>query len=283
MTYSDFYVCDDHPMYVQRWGSAGSARRVVLVHGGVHTGVCGTSRPNGQPGWAQFLAEQGWAAYVIDWPGVGRSTGTGTLLESTADHVVAALAALVREIGPALLIGHSIGAALCAKVMEFAPEHVTGLVSIAPAPHGNVDHGPPRAPLPNDQAILFDEAAMQAFFCNAPRFPIEAIEQYRRSLCGMSPGVMNALGAGSLRSDLLIEDPASVSAIPKLIVAGDNDQLVVSSMSMAIAASLGAPHITVGKDWDLNGFGHMIPIEHGSEEILMRCLDWFEAAAKARL
>jgi hypothetical protein len=51
--------------------------------------------------------------------------------------------------------------------------------------------------------------------------------------------------------------------------------------STAVAESLGAPHISVGKDWGLSGFGHMIPIESGSEEILKRCLDWFANAGRA--
>jgi len=94
---SEFFVSDEHPMYVQRWSPAkddpglSSSMRVVLVHGGVHTGVCWTSRPDGRFGWAQFLAEQGWTVYVVDWPGVGRSSGTGTLLQSTAGQIVAAL------------------------------------------------------------------------------------------------------------------------------------------------------------------------------------------------
>jgi hypothetical protein len=63
-----------------------------------------------------------------------------------------------------------------------------------------------------------------------------------------------------------------------LVVAGDNDQLVTHQMSSTVAESLGARHIAVGKDWGLSGFGHMIPIENGSEEILKRCLDWFADA-----
>jgi hypothetical protein len=64
-------------------------------------------------------------------------------------------------------------------------------------------------------------------------------------------------------------------------VAGDNDQLVTHERLTAVAESLGAPHISVGKDWGLSGFGHMIPIENGSEEILKRCLDWFANAGRA--
>ena len=271
-------------MYVQRWGptkedpTRSSSMRVVLVHGGVHTGICWTARPDGQPGWAQYLAEHGWTAFVVDWPGVGRSAGTGTLLQSTAEHIVSALAELVRDIGPALLIGHSFGAAIAAKVMDVASKHVTGLVSIAPAPHGNIPGN--RPPLPADKAITFDEDAMRRFFCNASRFPKDSIDQYRRSLCSMSPGVFNAAASANGSRDLVIDDFANIASIPKLVVAGDNDQLVTAPRSLAVAKSLGAPHITVGKDWGLPGFSHMIPIENDSEEILKRRLDWFADAGQ---
>jgi pimeloyl-ACP methyl ester carboxylesterase len=284
MPFSEFFVSDEHPMYVQRWGSTkddpalASSQRVVLIHGGVHTGVCWTTRPDGQPGWAQYLAGHGWTAYVVDWPGVGRSAGTGTLLQSKAEHIVTALVTLVREIGPALLVGHSFGAAIAAKVMEVASKHVTGLISIAPAPHGNIANN--RPPLPGDQPIVFDEDSMQRFFCSAPNFPKDSIDSYRRSLCSMSPGVFNAAASSNGSRAFVIEDFASISSIPKLVVAGDNDQLVTDLRSSMVAESLKAPHIVVGRDWGLSGFGHMIPIENGSEEILKRCLDWFADARR---
>ena len=284
--FSEFFISDEHPMYVQRWSprkddpTLSSLHRVILVHGGVHTGVCWTSRPDGQPGWAQYLAENGWTAFVVDWPGIGRSAGTGTLLQSKAEHIVTALAALARGIGPALLIGHSFGAAIAAKVMEVASKHVTGLISIAPAPHGNISNS--RPPLPDDKPITFNEDAMRRFFCNAPNFSKDSIDNYRRSLCSMSPGVFNAAASSNGSRAFVIDDFASIASIPKLVVAGDNDQLVTSQMSSKVAESLGARHITVGKDWGLSGFGHMIPIERGSEEILKRCLDWFADARGSR-
>ena len=277
MPFSESFISDEHPMYVQRWSPTkndlSSSRRVILIHGGVHTGVCWTSAPDGQPGWAQYLAEHGWTAYVVDWPEIGRSAGTAPLLQSKAEHIVTVLAALVHDIGPTLLIGHSFGGAIAAKVMEVASKHVTGLISIAPAPHGNIPGN--RPPLPNDKPIIFDEDSMRRFFCSAPNFPKESIDNYRRSLCAMSPGVFNAASSSNGSRAFVIEDFASIASIPKVVVAGDNDQLVTGPRSLAVAESLRAPHITVGKDWGLAGFGHMIPIENGSEEILKRCLSWF--------
>jgi pimeloyl-ACP methyl ester carboxylesterase len=121
---------------------------------------------------------------------------------------------------------------------------------------------------------------MQRFFCNAPNFPKYSIDQYRRSLCLMSPGVFNAAAPTNGSRDLVIDDFTGIASIPKLVVAGDNDQLVTDEMSSMVAKSLGALHITVGKDWGLPGFGHMIPIEDGSEEILKRCLEWFASASE---
>jgi predicted esterase len=91
----------------------------------------------------------------------------------------------------------------------------------------------------------------------------------------MSPGVFNALSSTNGGGALVIDDFAAIASIPKLVIAGDHDQLVTQQVSSAVAESLSAPHVSVGKDWGLNGFGHMIPIESGSEEILKRCLDWF--------
>jgi pimeloyl-ACP methyl ester carboxylesterase len=209
--------------------------------------------------------------------GVGRSAGTSTLLQSTSDHILAAVVALVREVGPTLLIGHSFGAPVAAKVADLAPNLVTGLISLAPAPHGNIADN---LPVPEDRPIIVDENAMRRTFCCAPRFPKDSIERYRRSLCAMSPRVFNAVASGGSRA-LVIDDFALIASIPKLVVGADHDPIVTEPRSSRVAESLGARHVLVGKDWGLDGFGHMIPVESGSEEILKRCLVRFADATSA--
>ena len=46
---------------------------IVLVHGGGGQGTDYLGTPDGRPGWAQMLVEEGWAVYVVDRPGHGRS------------------------------------------------------------------------------------------------------------------------------------------------------------------------------------------------------------------
>jgi hypothetical protein len=62
-----------------------------------------------------------------------------------------------------------------------------------------------------------------------------------------------------------------VAAIPKLVVVGDHDQLVPEQISSTAAESLGTRHVTVGRDWPLRGFGHIIPIGTGSEAVRKLC------------
>ena len=46
---------------------------VVMIHGGSQSGTNFTGTPDGREGWAQFFLRQGYAVYVVDQPGRGRS------------------------------------------------------------------------------------------------------------------------------------------------------------------------------------------------------------------
>jgi pimeloyl-ACP methyl ester carboxylesterase len=62
-------------MFVQ-WEAPAEVTRpypIVLVHGGGGQGTDWLGTPDGRPGWATFLLEEGYAVYVVDRPGHGRS------------------------------------------------------------------------------------------------------------------------------------------------------------------------------------------------------------------
>lgn len=46
---------------------------IIMVHGGTRTGTTYTGTPDGREGWAQYFVRQGYAVYVVDQPGRGRS------------------------------------------------------------------------------------------------------------------------------------------------------------------------------------------------------------------
>jgi pimeloyl-ACP methyl ester carboxylesterase len=64
------------PMYVE-WEAPVEVRRphpVVLIHGGGGQGTDYLGTPDGRPGWATFLVQEGYIVYVVDRPGHGRAS-----------------------------------------------------------------------------------------------------------------------------------------------------------------------------------------------------------------
>src|SRR6202011_5707870 len=46
---------------------------IIMVHGGTMSGTNFIGTPDGREGWAQYFVRQGYAVYVVDQPGRGRS------------------------------------------------------------------------------------------------------------------------------------------------------------------------------------------------------------------
>jgi pimeloyl-ACP methyl ester carboxylesterase len=272
-----------HQMYVQLWAPSTRASAkplpIVLIHGGVHTGVCWTTTPDGGPGWAPYLAGIGWSVYVIDWPGVGRSGFAPDYLTMGPTPIVDALLALLECIGPAILIGHSIGGALSFKVADRMPERVRAIAALTPGPIANV---PFPIPLKSPDAPTYfgaDEA--RRFFITSERFPTEAAEQYLSSLVPMSPSIENSLGDRG-RDDFRINRPETLSRIPILFLAADGDPLATNAVTDSMAKLFGVPHTLVGRDWGLPGFGHMLIIERGTLDIASRVSAWLQNSVTTR-
>jgi pimeloyl-ACP methyl ester carboxylesterase len=68
-------VVNGRQMYVESWipTQVKHPYPVVLVHGGGGQGLDWMGTPDGRPGWAQFLVQEGYRVYVVDRPGHGRS------------------------------------------------------------------------------------------------------------------------------------------------------------------------------------------------------------------
>ena len=47
---------------------------IIMIHGGTRTGTTYTGTPDGRESWAQYFARRGYAVYVVDQPGRGRSS-----------------------------------------------------------------------------------------------------------------------------------------------------------------------------------------------------------------
>ena len=268
----EFHVHDAAPMYVQRITAGASSHKgsALLIHGGGHSGMCWTSCPDDRAGWALHLAHHGWTAYVIDWPGIGRSPRKSDYLTMGLGPLLAALGELLEEIGTAVIIGHSIGGALASMIARRAPNLVAGLLLIAPiAPSRGMGSQPI---YPENEPIVFSDEMIMQHFANGRRFPSSALSAYKRSIGDLSPSIINALG-GHREPAYRFDETIKAAAFPTLVLAGDQDQLCQEPESRYVANRLGATYLLTGSEGTSGGFGHMIPIERDSEHLLAAALD----------
>jgi len=59
---------------------------IVLVHGGGQTGSGWISNPDGRDGWATYFLRKGYAVYVVDQVGRGRSAYINDVYGPTSTH-----------------------------------------------------------------------------------------------------------------------------------------------------------------------------------------------------
>lgn len=268
-----FFVPDpDHSMYVERWCNSDTPKgNLIFIHGGSHTGVCWTDPPGDTVGWVPYFVQRGWCCYVVDWPGVGRS-GFGLGFSTMGSRPVqAALVRLLESVGPSVLVGHSIGGTLSLKVAETVPDSVLAIVGVNPGEPGNIAFDFPIFD-ESTPSITSAEIARQIFTSSA-RFPIEHFDEYYASLVPMSPALFNEVGARQ-GDGLMLNDTDLISQRPILTITAEQDHLVLPEHVKELAELVKAQFILAGRDWGLEGFGHLIPIERGSEEIASRIADW---------
>ncbi|WP_242088174.1 alpha/beta fold hydrolase [Curtobacterium sp. DN_7.5] len=117
-------TADGHDVSAIRWGD-GREARITYLHG---LGIDAHS-------FDQTAIAVGAPAVALDLPGHGRSSwreDADYAASATAPTVLAALDALA--VPPGVLVGHSLGAILAARLAATAPDRVTGLVLVDMSP-----------------------------------------------------------------------------------------------------------------------------------------------------
>lgn len=108
---------------------ARSSRRppLLFVHGGYCDAWCW------EPKFLPWFAAKGWPAHALSLRGHGGSDGAETLFIAGLDDYVADVEHVAGQLNaPPILIGHSMGAAICERMMATRP--VRGAALLAPVP-----------------------------------------------------------------------------------------------------------------------------------------------------
>lgn len=197
-----------------RYFAAGTGPAMVLVHGlGVSAGYW---RRVGAP-----LAAGGYRVLAPDLPGFGRTPGPGRGLSISeqAEAVVAFMAAL--ELGPAVLVGHSLACQALVEVAVARPELVRTLVLASPTGAKR------RHPLLH-QAL--------GLLADIPREPITLITLVARAY--LRAGPRRLWGTWSRGVSM---DPLAIAGriqAPTLVVTGHRDPVVPVDFATTLAATI---------------------------------------------
>lgn len=194
-----------------RWRQAGSGPPLVLVHG-----LAGSWRW-WRPVLPTLAAEH--SVLLVDLPGFGglprvRSFDVDAAVEWLADWSHAA------ELGPADVVGHSLGGLLCARLAARHPETVRKLVLVAPAG------------LPGRTAAASTTPLLRVLLASRPRLlALLARDALRSGPVTIATAALAVL-ASDVRGDL-----AGVRS-PTLVLLGRNDHLVPLADAQELARAL---------------------------------------------
>lgn len=265
--------------YEVRVSGAGPA--ALLIHG-----FTGSSAD-----WEPFLPalEVVATCVAVDLLGHGRSDGATDPARHTLERQASDLADLLGElgVGPATVVGYSLGGRVALQLVLDRPEAVRSLVLLSPSP-GFTDAVARAARRDHDEALARQlETAGLAAFIDAweaqPLFAGEAAlpEATRRQahearLRNDAHGLAASLrGAGQGSMTPLHEDLPHIG-VPTVVVAGERDASGVDRARI-IATAIPGSRLVV-----LDGLGHAVQREapHTVEQLMLEHLGAIEAPAR---
>jgi pimeloyl-ACP methyl ester carboxylesterase len=289
------YLPGEMPIFYDELGPAGAGHStIVLVHGGVFSGSCYLTTPDGRPGWAYDFVRHGYRVVVPDWPGVGRSSSVPPD-EVDGRAVARALGALLEHLGQrTVLLVHSMSGPYGFRLLETHGHLIRALIAVAPGPPGNIQ--------PVSEAVRMTETEIEMAkpYGNVviPRTGVwrPTREFAIRKLIGAStrfdpdhlPGLLAQtvpipvqllMGRANLRgAQLVVERRDRFEDKPVLVLTGENDTDHPREADLATVKWLRG----LGADVDYNflsehgvhGNGHMLMSEDNSSEIADIAATW---------
>jgi pimeloyl-ACP methyl ester carboxylesterase len=248
-------------IFAEEHGGGSSGPPLVLIHG------AGGNRLVWPPALRRLADVR---VYAVDLPGHGKSPPIPKAsIDSYADELEAWRVA--HGIGPVVLVGHSMGAAVALSVARRVPSGVTGLALIGVGPS-----------LPVNPDLL-ERTAREASFAGAvedilawsfaPDASPRWIDLVRKRMVEGGPAQLHADLAACNAFDLT--DHLGEIVAPTLVVVGSNDRMVRPRQAEALRAGLPQARLAT-----IEGAGHMAMLEDPAAvaDLLLAFIDEIAAA-----
>jgi alpha-beta hydrolase superfamily lysophospholipase len=258
--------------YWQAWTVPSPVGVVVLVHGLHEHG--GRYRHV-----AERLARGGYATYVVDHPGHGRSPGSRGNISSMAATVdgVDRLAFLAAERHPGVplfVYGHSMGGLIALTYLTGVPHPgIRGAVISAPALDTSAAAGLQGKVLPLVSRVLPDLGVLALDADTVSRDP-EVVRAYRADPLNHMGKVRARTGAEMTAAAAALPERLRSLRLPLLVLHGGADRLVPTAASEVVPARAGSADVT-RKVYD--GLYHEPHNEPEQEQVLDDVVAWLDA------
>lgn len=230
-------------LFAEEHGGGSTGPPLVLIHG------AGGNRLIWPPELRRLTGRR---VYAVDLPGHGKSPPVPEVsVDSYADEFEAWRVA--HGIGAAVLVGHSMGAAVALTVARRAPSGVAGLVLIGCGPS-----------LPVNPDLLGRTAQVSTFvgavedilaWSFAPKASARWIDLVRKRMLEGGPAQLHADLAACNAFDQT--DHLGEIVAPSLVIQGSNDRMVRPRQAEALRAGLPQARLAM-----IEGAGHMVMLEN---------------------
>jgi pimeloyl-ACP methyl ester carboxylesterase len=254
---------------------------VIMVHGAWHTMAYYKKTPDGREGWAEIFAKHGYPVILVNLLGRGGSTVPDDFLSMPTSRHSVALNRVIEQFGDCIVLSHSMSGQITWKAVDLAsPDvkaHYKAIVAVTPTRPGNlVKEEYPQ--MPETQPATLSNDMIKRMLTNAPKFPNEVFDEYAATLIGESPRAINTFNSPALaQADLSVSSEKLLQDIPTLLLTTELDKATPAKKVLEIAEFFGKHATMVDQDWGLLNHAHMLMIEHGSEIIAAKIIDWLDA------
>jgi len=214
-------------------------------------------------------AQAGWDAWAVNLRGHGASPAPGGLGRARLLDYVADVRACLEQLGPAVLVGHSMGGLIAQKAAEGGGVAAAVFLTTAPPRGIPALHWPVLARMARYAPAMLADRAFTATRAHADFLFLNGLAPEQQDWAFPRFGAESGRAARELALGGLAVDARAVRC-PALVVGAEHDRITPASLQRRVARRYRAEY------QEAAGHAHMLMLEDGWERPFKDVLAWME-------